>query len=185
MITPETRVELRGWMEQYTAQLLTVAGAFAVGPLEAEDLVQETWVVALQKAPYRNPDAPIGAWLHQVCLNIGLADRRRRKRREGLMERWKGVTKEVEGRSKSLEEEQARALIWRAIAELPSLQKEVLLMRVVEGLSTEEAAVRLGRAQGTVKASLHRALNRLRGQFGDGEFNILGEALRSHGVSNS
>ena len=44
---------------------------------------------------------------------------------------------------------------------LPPRQREVVLLRIVEGKSTAEAAYALGCAEGTVKASLHAALQKL------------------------
>lgn len=67
----------------------------------------------------------------------------------------------------SLEGEQSKLRIWQAIAELPELQREVLLLRVVDERSTAEVAQILDRAEGTVKASLHRALTRLRNTVGE------------------
>ena len=60
-----------------------------------------------------------------------------------------------------------RRATWRRVASLPKLQREVLVLRIVEGLSTTEAAERLGRAEGTVKASLSRGLSSLRTELSD------------------
>lgn len=51
--------------------------------------------------------------------------------------------------------------------ELPRLQRDVVLARYLDGLSTREAAEALGRAEGTVKAALHAARKTLRSSFGE------------------
>jgi RNA polymerase sigma-70 factor (ECF subfamily) len=51
------------------------------------------------------------------------------------------------------------------VAELPPLQQRVVTLRIIEGLSTAETAAVLDRAEGTVKASLWRALQRLRSEL--------------------
>ena len=60
-----------------------------------------------------------------------------------------------------------RLRLWRAVAELPELQKQVVLRRIVEDMSTKDAARSLNRAEGTIKASLHQAMTRLRREFGE------------------
>lgn len=50
----------------------------------------------------------------------------------------------------------------RLMAMLPPKQRDILVMRVVVGLSAEETADALGTTPGAVRVSQHRALNRLR-----------------------
>jgi RNA polymerase sigma-70 factor, ECF subfamily len=54
------------------------------------------------------------------------------------------------------------------IARLPRAQAEVVLLRVVGGLSGEEVARITGRSEGAVRVIQHRALRRLRREFGAG-----------------
>jgi RNA polymerase sigma factor (sigma-70 family) len=56
---------------------------------------------------------------------------------------------------------QLRTALHDAVMTLPQRQRDVVLLRLVEGMSTAETAQRLGCAQGTVKASLHHALRKL------------------------
>jgi RNA polymerase sigma-70 factor (ECF subfamily) len=49
-----------------------------------------------------------------------------------------------------------------AVAELPPRQREVVVLRILEGHSTRECAHLLDIAEGTVKATLHHALSNLR-----------------------
>jgi RNA polymerase sigma-70 factor (ECF subfamily) len=160
--------ELRELMLEYTGRLLPVARSFADGVTEAEDILQDVWIKVSETLHERSPDAPLGAWLYRITLNVGLSHRRRRERRRGLREGKTGWwDRELdETKAPSIEGEQARSLLWKAVAELPDLQKKVLLMRVVDGMSTSEVADALGRAEGTVKTSLHRSLGKLRKKLG-------------------
>ena len=47
------------------------------------------------------------------------------------------------------------------LAELPSIQAEVILLRVVAGLDTETVAQLTGRSPGAVRVAAHRGLRRL------------------------
>ena len=52
----------------------------------------------------------------------------------------------------------------RRVDALPQLQRDVLLLRTVVGLSVDETADALGRAVGSVRVAHHRALQKLRQQ---------------------
>jgi RNA polymerase sigma-70 factor (ECF subfamily) len=159
--------ELSLWIRQFTPQLLGVARAFAEGAEESEDLLQELWIVAHERAHHRPDDAPIGAWLHAILLNIGRTRWRRRRRRERLMSLWGSPAGQHEERNveTDLDGSIQRGVLWRDVAALPGLQRQVVLLRIIEDMSTAQAAAVLGRAEGTVKVSLHRALGTLRARL--------------------
>lgn len=153
------------WMDRYGGQLQSVAQAFAEGSTEAEDILQRTWVTAWRQGSKLEPDSHVGAWLHQITLNIGRSAYRKRVGRRRLFERWGWRPSSVES-PPTLEEELYRLELWRAVAELPGLQRQVLIYRIVEDMSVADTANALDRAEGTVKASLHRALGTLRRRLG-------------------
>ena len=158
---------IREWIREYAPQLLAVAQSFATEAQEAEDLVQETWVIAFQKFSRRPPDGAILSWLHSITLNLGKGLARRRKRRALLRMEWATdlpiPTAEVN--DPSISRHLANRRLWNCIAELPELQRQCVLLRVVEGMSTAEAAEAMGRAEGTVKVSLSRGLEKLRNEL--------------------
>lgn len=154
--------ELRDWIRDHTPRLLAVARAFASGEADAEDLLQEVWWRASQHAQDRPAGTPLGAWLVAVTVNVGRDHVRRRRRRERLLAFWGAPRSAVTVPGSPHHDGTA---LWRAVAELPTLQRDVLLLRVVEDYSTAECARALGRAEGTIKVSLARALARLRGRF--------------------
>ena len=162
--SPATSRDLGLWIDQYGPRLRPVARAFAAGAEEADDILQEAWIIAAHRSHLRPKGAPIGAWLYTVTLNVGRSLLRRRKRREGLLGAWNviGDRPAYVGGSVDVAEELTRLRLWRVVSDLPWLQREVVLLRIVEGMSTKEAAESLNRAEGTVAASLHRAMKRLR-----------------------
>jgi RNA polymerase sigma-70 factor (ECF subfamily) len=158
--------EFSRWIRLYTPRLFGVAKAFARDADEAEDLLQEVWIIAYRKADQRTATTPVGAWLHAILLGIGRTQWRRRRRRARLFALWHGATDEPQtGDAPEIGAELEHARLWREVARLPDLQRRVLLLRIVEDMSTAQAAVQLGLAEGTIKASLHRALKKLRRQF--------------------
>ena len=166
---PASSCQLEAWIDQYGPSLLPVARAFAAGPVEAEDILQEVWVIAALRSRRLPQGVPIGAWLYTLTMNVGQSMQRKRRRREGLRLRWQGRA-QVRLDVCSLPDvnrELRRLRLWRAVADLPELQKQVVLRRIVEDMSTKDAARSLNRAEGTIKASLHQAMARLRREFGE------------------
>jgi RNA polymerase sigma-70 factor, ECF subfamily len=152
-------------MREHSARLLAVAQAFAAEETEAEDVLQEAWIRAYHAAPSRPEGMPVLAWLTVITLNAGRDHERRRARRRRLARIWGGATfgsVVPPAESTSLH---PRSRLWLAVGALPNLQRDVLILRVVDGCSTAETARLLDRAEGTVKASLSRALTKLRGEL--------------------
>jgi RNA polymerase sigma-70 factor, ECF subfamily len=163
------------WMRRYTPRLLPIARAFAEGPDEAEDILQDVWIRAAQRVEQLGAQPDIGAWLFTVTLNEGRS-RMRRRRRQMLLRSLRARDADSVRGGATIGGELARRALWRAVAALPALQRDVLLLRVVSDFSTGQAAAALGRAEGTVKASLFRALRSLRVRLGDDTL----AALESH-----
>ncbi len=155
---------VRRWVREFGPGLLAVTRSFAEGPDEAEDLLQEVWMVALRKFGSRPPDAAVRYWLHSITLKICLGRTRTRRRLKNLLDRWPLDVPRPGGQVNppSLERHFRLRAVWEKIGDLPPLERDVILLRVVEGKSVEEAASILGRAEGTVKASQHRALKKLK-----------------------
>ena len=129
-------------------QLQTYAGPGG----DAQDLLQEVWVRAYQKRhTFKGRGSFIG-WLLMVCRTVGIAAVRKRMREPSSQE-LTDVAAHERAHPDGLRE---------AVLRLPERQRDVLLLRLVEGLSTAETAHRLGCAEGTVKASLHQAARKLR-----------------------
>ena len=169
VIDPLGERELAVLIRAHTPQLFGLIRSLVADDAEAEDVLQDVWIIAAERAHRRRDGVPIGAWLHTVALNRARSLQRRALRRAWLVSLWTSeqssayVPAHTPSHNERTHEDMIRGRLWRAVADLPKLQREVVLLRVVEDLSTTEAAHRLGRANGTVKASLHRALRTLRG----------------------
>lgn len=159
MTVPARPEELRAWIREYTPRLLVVARAFATAETDAEDILQEVWWRAYARAHARGKDAPLVAWLVTLTVNVGRDHLRRERRRRMLWAWWGG---EAPTHVEPQPPHHPDTLVWREVAALPRLQREVLILRIIDDRSTAECAAILGRAEGTVKASLARALVRLR-----------------------
>ncbi len=160
---------LSALIRRETPQFWGVLRSFTDDDGDTEDLLQQLWIMAAERSHHRDARMPLGAWLHVVELNLGRTHHRRASRRQWLRRRWAADLPRTTVDAQPLQlDDVTRAPVWKAVADLPSLQRNVILLRVVEELSTRETAERLGRAEGTVKASLHRAITTLRKHFSYG-----------------
>ena len=149
------------WLEQFAQDLRYAARM--LGSLDAgEDAVQDALVRAFDRlADCREPDKFAG-WLFLILRNRCYAERRRRQR-EGrpLDERDDGVAAADRPDGTFEQTEQMRALE-RSLLHLTPEQREVFVLKHMEGLAYDEIAGRTGATVASLKMRMHRAYDRLR-----------------------
>jgi len=123
----------------------------------AEDLVQETYLRALQGWRKQPPDA-VAPWLATICLNTGRSTfRRAAVRPVEILDADAGrdvsapadVERQVIGR---LDAEAVHRALWR----LPEAQREAITLMDLCGFTAAEVAEMIGSPRGTVLARVHR-----------------------------
>lgn len=128
---------------------------------EADDLVHDCLVRALDKLHTRRQEADVRAWLFTIMHNLFISQMRRRRSRP-LPE----TLDETHEASHSQPASQEDRLQWRdllrGLASLPEEQRSVVLLVSVEDLSYAEAAQVLQVPIGTVMSRLARGRDRLR-----------------------
>ena len=130
----------------------------------AEDVAADTWVhVVRGLATFRGDEQAWRAWLFTTARRRSIDEGRRRSRRPvaPLEEVAAGqLPTAPDAAETALERLGTRtAMAW--LAELPAIQAEVILLRVVAGLDTEQVAQLTGRSPGAVRVAAHRGLRRL------------------------
>ncbi len=130
----------------------------------ADDIAADTWVHVVRGiARFRGDEAGWRAWLFTTARRRMVDQARRRARRP---EAPIGDVPDSElpatgdAADIALEHLSTRAAI-ALLADLPPLQAEVILLRVVAGLDTEAVAKLVGRSPGAVRVAAHRGLRRL------------------------
>jgi len=155
---------ITNWIEAHGGRLHALARAMTDNAAEAEDLLQDAWVVAVQRSHVVRDAAHVGPWLQRIVINLARARWRKSKRRHRLLSMWlpgfEGSPIDPPPADDNTSD--VHRQVWQAIAQLPDLQRRVLMYRIVDELSTTETATVIDRAEGTVKASLHRALKTLK-----------------------
>ena len=149
------------WRDANPALLryLRVAAAGA-----AEDVAAETWVQVVRGLPgFRGEEQAWRGWLFTIARRRALDERRRRSRHPvaPLGELPGDLEPRAEDAAGLAMENLATAAAVAAVAALPPLQAEVILLRVLAGLDTEAVARIVGRSPGAVRVAAHRGLRRL------------------------
>ncbi len=156
-----------GWMISVAQRLL---GDRAL----AEDAVQDAFISAFRGLKDFQHRASLKTWLHRITINAALMKLRKIKRRSEQSTdvyqaefdeyecRIEPPWKHVESVEDILESEQRRAQVHTAINQLPDKYRIVLLLRDIEGYSTNEVAQMLELSGSNVKIRLHRARTALK-----------------------
>jgi RNA polymerase sigma-70 factor, ECF subfamily len=145
---------------------------------EAEEVVQEVFLTIYEKAHTFRGAAAFSTWLYRITANAALTKLRRRKKGEELSyddylpsfrEDGHHLVRPVVDWSNELEErvasEERQRLIQQALDQLAPVDKAVVVLSDLEGLSDREIGSALGLSVSAVKARLHRSRLFLRGKL--------------------
>lgn len=135
-------------------------------PADAEDLTQLVFLKALEALPrYEARGIPFGGWLFRLARNAVIDHARTRREHADLDAVLERPGTEPEPESGILAREETEA-IGQALAALTDEQREAIELRFFAGLSAREAAVVMGKQEGTVRGLQFRAIAALRRQLG-------------------
>jgi RNA polymerase sigma-70 factor, ECF subfamily len=134
---------------------------------DARDVLQETLLAAFKNIHDFRAEAQLSTWLYQIARSYCLKSRRRGVGEPTSTEPLERPEAAAVPSDKAPPDAQAHAreigaLLQAAILSLPEAQREVIVLRDVEGLSAEEAAKVIGIEVGALKSRLHRARMELR-----------------------
>jgi RNA polymerase sigma-70 factor (ECF subfamily) len=126
----------------------------------AEDLVEETWLRLVARAPRLDRDTRLGPWLFTVARNLYVSHCRSRLVEDshavGLIGLWPIGSPSPSPFESAVASEAGRR-IETALASLPVAYREALLLVAVEGLRPAEAAMVCGIAPEAMRQRLSRA----------------------------
>lgn len=144
---------------RYRDWVVRLAQRFTGNGEDALDVLQETFSYLFRKFPGFVLSANMTTFLYPVVKNLSIAARRKRTRQAQLPDDASGVDPAA---PVPVDYERQRQELTAVLAALPDGQREVLLMRFVDGMTMVEIAEALGVPEGTVKSRLHNAVATLR-----------------------
>jgi RNA polymerase sigma-70 factor (ECF subfamily) len=139
------------------------------GGVAADDVAQEVCLAVLKALPsYTDQGKPFLAFVYGIAAHKVVDAHRHagRDRSEPTDEVPEGFTDSAGPEQHALEMS-ASAEMRALLEQLPAKQREILVLRVVVGLSAEETALAVGSTPGAVRVAQHRAVAKLRGVLDD------------------
>ena len=173
----------RGLVEKYQERVYAMIYGMIRNREDARDLTQEAFVKAYRNLSGFRLEAGFYTWLYRIAMNLAIDFTRSRKRRESTGFDESVATRDGTGNvaelhhgdspSRRIERQQLYDQIMSAMEKLPDDQRQVVLLRELEGLSYREIAEVMEIPEGTVMSRLFYARKKLQ------------KLLQSDGVTSS
>jgi RNA polymerase sigma-70 factor, ECF subfamily len=169
-------------VERYQEQMLRLASSFVPSQAVAEEVVQDTWLALLRGLDGFEGRSSLKTWLFRILVNQARTTGTREHRsipvsdpepavdpaRFDASGSWADPPEHwMEAAEGRLEAGKAADRIRTLIDELPARQREVVVLRDVEEMSSEEVCSVLAISEGNQRVLLHRGRSRLRQLFED------------------
>jgi RNA polymerase sigma-70 factor (ECF subfamily) len=136
-----------------------------VPPSEVDDLVQDVFLRAFARLGELHDAGRFGAWLGSIARNLSNDFHRHSRPRLEVNQDF--AEAEIEDRRCDSRDDAEAVAALDAIRALPEAYRETLLLRLVEGMTGPEIAVRTGLSHGSVRVNLHRGMEMLRETLGE------------------
>jgi RNA polymerase sigma-70 factor, ECF subfamily len=141
-------------MRQHNGRLFRVARAILKSDEDAEDALQDAYLVAFRRIGEFRGDARLGTWLTRIVINQSLMRLRKHRRdrvvvsfsdprRDNEPSEMDPVDQQAEPPSTTTLRAEIRHILERRIDELPVAFRTVFIMRDVEDMSVDETAASL------------------------------------------
>ncbi len=132
----------------------------SVGPTEAEDCFQETFVSALKAYPRLRPSSNLKAWVLTIAHRKAIDAHRRHARLPLPVAEIEALDGRAEASPRSQDGE-----LWQAVRELPPRQRSAVVLRFVADMPHREIASAIGCSEDAARQSLREGLAKLRRQL--------------------
>lgn len=172
---------LRDLATAYSSKIYQLAFRYLRNKEDAEEVTQDVLFKVYRKVGEFRGDSALSSWIYRITFNAAMSRLRtakyqRTQQDEGLVTVTSGdgqtqAQLEVADWSDMADEHvfrsELRSRIMRAILALPAIYRAPVVLRDIQGLSTEEASARLRVKDQTLKSRLHRGRLILRRQLAD------------------
>jgi RNA polymerase sigma factor (sigma-70 family) len=125
-----------------------------VGPSDADDCFQETWIAALRAYPKLRRGDNLRAWLFRIAQNKSIDAHRARGRR--------AVPVAAVPERATPSPSEADPELWERLRDLPTKQRTAVFCRSVLGMPYDELAVLLESSEDAARRNVHEGLKRLK-----------------------
>ena len=169
--------------EMYSSKIYQLAFRYLRNKEDAEEVTQDVLFKVYRKVGAFRGDAALSSWIYRITFNAAMSRLRTAKYQRAQDEERRTVAADAESSSasasrqepadwnhmadESLFRSQLRRRAFRAILALPAIYRAPVMLRDIQGMSTEEASAVLKVKDQTLKSRLHRGRLILRKQLAD------------------
>jgi RNA polymerase sigma-70 factor, ECF subfamily len=167
----------RGLVERYQGRIYNIVYGMVRNQEDAEDLAQDAFVKAFRKIDTFRLESKFYTWLCRIAVNTALDHLRKMSRRPTSEFDESIGTKDAEGNfidqhnidnpEANSVNEQLRLRLIAEVEKLPEDQKQVIVLREVDGLSYREISEIMDVPEGTIMSRLYYARKRLQDALKD------------------
>ena len=169
-------------LDDWSRSMLLLARTFVSTEASAEEVVQDTWLAALRGLEGFEGRSSLKTWLFRILVNRARTTGSKEQRsvpvadpepavdptRFGGDGGWSDPPEHwIEAAERRMEAGKLADRVRAWLGELPARQREVVLLRDIEGMSSEEVCAVLALTEGNQRVLLHRGRSRLRELFED------------------
>ena len=169
--------------DAYSSKIYQLAFRYLRNKEDAEEITQDVLFKVYRKVDAFRGDAQLSSWIYRITFNAAMSRlRTARYQRAQAEDRRAAAATEEEGTASSRAADvadwsdmadervlrsQLRLRVFRAILALPAIYRAPVMLRDIQGMSTEEASAMLKVKDQTLKSRLHRGRLILRKQLAD------------------
>jgi len=164
--------------ERYSHRIFQLAMRHMKNREDAEEVTQDVLVKVYRKVHRFRGDAALSSWIYRITFNTAMSRLRTHKAEKAAQQERERVRRSADGLEErrapkhpadwsrmpddELLRSQLRQAVAAALSELPEIYRVPVVLRDIEGLTTEEASHRLQVKDQTLKSRLHRGRVMLR-----------------------
>jgi RNA polymerase sigma-70 factor (ECF subfamily) len=148
-------------VRRYLPRARVIARRLMQDPDDADDLVQDAFLRALDRIETFDAARAFGPWFTRLLINLGLDQRRKQKVRRTEPHDPESFAGGVSP-DREVEHAELKDSLGKALEALPNRQRLIVTLFEIDGHSTEEVATMLQVSQVTIRWHLHQARRTLR-----------------------
>lgn len=161
-------------VKEYEKSVYNLALRMVGNSEDAADMSQEAFIKAYNSLTSFRGDSKFSVWLYRIVSNVCLDFIRSRKRKQTMSLSTEDddgdsvemdIADDTQSPERLMEKQLTRDAVRRGLASMPPIQREILLLREIQGLSYDEIAEVLNLEAGTVKSRIFRARKKLSAFF--------------------
>jgi RNA polymerase sigma-70 factor, ECF subfamily len=160
-------------VKRYEAKIASTVYGMLGQTQDAEDVGQEVFIRFYRSIGQFRGESKLVTYLTKIAINLSLnVIKKNRLRRFLSFEEWSKKERASQGDNSNIEQLERDEIVRKALACLDAKHRSVIILRLINGYSTEETADILGLPAGTVLSRLFRAQEKLKAILASKEVEI-------------